>query len=433
MTRVIERTALTQPKPSGALLLDWLPRNPAASTIQGPVALTDGASSLPSLDLLRIAAGVFCADKLIPRSTTSDGWTRDIELTVPVSNPDLWASAQPLTDAVEYLTGDRWTFKFGLGGHPVAQPRQPEVDAVTLFSGGLDSLTGAIDMLTAEPDLRLGLVSHHEGNGITPRVQRDLITRLRGHFDQRIVEYPAFIRPAPARPEQQRPVGRARERTTRGRSLLFIAAGMAVASSHGENVPLAIPENGFIGINVPLTRARVGSFSTRTTHPYFLDRLAALFDTVQLENRLTNPYRHMTKGEMLAASKNPGVLADLAPLSVSCAHPEAGRWAQVPQGNCGYCYPCLIRRAALHSIGRDVTAEYSFDALTDPMMWTRSQRGKDVRALVAAVRRGVQPIDVLRNGPVPGDPTVFAEVAARGLAEIRTLFVAKGDGPVSDV
>lgn len=59
------------------------------------------------------------------------------------------------------------------------------------------------------------------------------------------------------------------ENTSRGRSLLFLCAALSVAGILGENVPVYIPENGFIGLNIPLTGGRKGTCSTRTTHPYF--------------------------------------------------------------------------------------------------------------------------------------------------------------------
>lgn len=43
-------------------------------------------------------------------------------------------------------------------------------------------------------------------------------------------------------------------------------------------------------------------------------------------------------------------------LTLSCSHPTHGRIAgATPPINCGYCYPCIIRRASLHKIGFDNT------------------------------------------------------------------------------
>ena len=46
------------------------------------------------------------------------------------------------------------------------------------------------------------------------------------------------------------------ENTSRGRSLLFLCGALTMASILGDNVPVYIPENGFIGLNIPLTNSR---------------------------------------------------------------------------------------------------------------------------------------------------------------------------------
>lgn len=191
-----------------------------------------------------------------------------------------------------------------------------------------------------------------------------------------------------------------------------------VAAGYGPDVPLVIPENGFIGINVPLTAARNGSLSTRTTHPHFMRALGDCVAALGITNAIGNPFRLMTKGEMLASTRDQAALFALASQTLSCAHPEAPRYAKREQGNCGYCFPCLIRRAALHHVGLDQPHDYAFDALNEPSEMAAS-RGADLRALVRSLNRTVRSVDVLRNGPVPpAEISAFGGVFERGRAEI---------------
>jgi hypothetical protein len=191
-----------------------------------------------------------------------------------------------------------------------------------------------------------------------------------------------------------------------------------------------IPENGFIGINVPLTRARSGSLSTRTTHPYFMQRLLSSVQRLGITNPVTNPYRTSTKGEMLAGSADAATLQRHARTTLSCAHPEAPRYAQREQGNCGYCFPCLIRRASMHHAGIDHAGDYAFDALGERAEM-EGERGADLRALVRALNNTAQPLDVLRNGPVaPQDLAAFAGVYARGRSEILAWLRASATDPI---
>jgi hypothetical protein len=195
-----------------------------------------------------------------------------------------------------------------------------------------------------------------------------------------------------------------------------------------------VPENGFIGINVPLIPARSGSLSTRTTHPLFVRLLSEIAMAVGVTNPIVNPLRMQTKGEALATCLRPDLLATTAPMSVSCAHPTAGRWQRRP-GPCGYCYPCLIRRASMHVVGLDDGADYVVDVLTDrDFLDSASVRPASLRATLAAIRRGSRPTDILRNGPAPIEGLMaLADLHSRGLAELETWLRTAHVQPILDL
>lgn len=402
------------------VLLDWYGNGP---TIQARHDLTTGLTPPPeAVDLLQFGGAVFCADKVAARPDT---WTRSLSLAFPVRDLDRWtAIAETLGATLSFLSGDDWDIRPLANAEPdQAFERTTEgVDAVCLFSGGLDSFAGAVDLLATGK--RVCLVAHYEG-GQAPKVQDHLARRLKAKYgNDRVVLRRLFLRPAPSSGLQDRPLPETREASTRTRSMLFLSAGLVVAAGYGPDVPLHIPENGFIGINVPLTEARNGSLSTRTTHPHFMAAMKDCVSALGLGNEIINPFRVMTKGEMLAASADQETLFDLARETLSCAHPEAPRYAKREQGNCGYCFPCLIRRAALHHVALDDPGDYAFDALNEPDEMA-AKRGADLRALVRALNRPARSIDVLRNGPVPSvDVLNFAGVFERGRDEILTWLRA---------
>jgi hypothetical protein len=112
---------------------------------------------------LLAALGVWAADKFQPRQAAPDAWTREITLHLPLS-PCWLALAPRLGRLLNFLTGDDWTLKvreapldLGLKGE---WPHAWRPDGVMLFSGGLDSLVGAVDFL--EAGQRLVLVSHYD-------------------------------------------------------------------------------------------------------------------------------------------------------------------------------------------------------------------------------------------------------------------------------
>src|SRR6266540_2047860 len=433
-TRFLIRLApfADRPATSAERLLDWAPGSRAATIEFGADFFTGWQPTATGGDLLRFASGAYCVDRVVLRKHSRDAWTRDLLMEAPVTDPQAWARA-PWRDALRFLTGDRWSFDL----HP-ANSAQPipgvglPVDAVSLFSGGLDSLCGVIDLLENNPGLRLLLVAHHEG-GKASTAQRVLHDGLVAAYGaERVLLRRMFCRPAPSHSAQTQPLPGIRERTTRSRSLLFLAGALAAASACGHDVPVYVPENGWIGLNVPLTRARTGSASTRTTHPHFLDLLTIACRTIGINNPITNPYRLYTKGEMLTRCSNPELLAYLAPASVSCAHPETARWRDRLQGNCGYCLPCLVRRAALATIKQDRADEYAWDVLTERDLLNPTERTcADLRATIHGVNPYRDELDIIRNAPLPaGEHRAHLDLWRRGAEEMRS-WLANATGPVA--
>lgn len=435
MTSYAVRTdlAATLPTDEDVLILDWQPGG-AASTIQigrqAGARFFDGwRAPREALDLFLLGAAAYCVDKTSARAGTRDEWTRELRVALPVQDWQAWEVAD-WAHVLNFLTGDNWTID------PYAETRSPvdglkrvsadvtpvsDVDAVCLFSGGLDSLTGVTDLLEEKPERKLCLLSHNEGDKAST-AQTALVNALQNHYGKsRIMTRRLFLRPAPANNQQARPLPGTRENTTRARSMLFLTAGLTLAASVSPTTPIYIPENGFIGINVPLTRARSGSYSTRTTHPHFIKSLRAAAARVGVENPILNPFRLKTKGEILAATRNPTLLKSLAALSISCSHPEAARYVKRPQGNCGYCFPCLIRRSSMAHVGWDGPAGYAWDALTgEGLLDRQTRRAADLRAVINGVYAERPDREIVRNGPIPdGEHQEFLRVWRTGNAELK--------------
>lgn len=412
----------------GDVLLDWAPRQNSATIDTTKNFLPEWKLALRERLLLAFGSAIYCADKLNLRREANDGWTRDFSLAVSGNGVEsMEGVGGSLEGLLGFLTGDRWALRFQPSKKQVVslKPEVPsDFDAVCLFSGGLDSLCGAIEIL--EHGNSVCLVSHHEGGIIAGRQTR-LVERLASHYGpDRVHHEQVWIGPAGAHPEQSVPLGSDdREETTRSRSFLFISVGVALASTLGDGIPLFVPENGFIGINVPLMGSRLGSLSTRTTHPYFMAEIASILAELGFQTPIVNDFRLKTKGEVIASSSNLSLLSELVSDSLSCAHPQAARWAELPQGNCGYCFPCLIRRASMFTAGWDDASGYAFDVLNDPaLLETSSDRSADFRALLFGLSRPPSTLAVLRNGAVPlGEAVHFDDVYARGRKEIRQWLI----------
>src|ERR1017187_368522 len=141
------------------------------------------------VDLLILAAHVHAADTRISRDTESqDNWTREIRLVVPVSDVSRWRNTTAvLSRMLNFLTGDLWTIEFRsrpTGFETTVKPRplqftKPLFNELSLFSGGLDSLIGAIDSL--EPG-RNPLFISHAGEGAVSAAQDGLFHKLQNNY-----------------------------------------------------------------------------------------------------------------------------------------------------------------------------------------------------------------------------------------------------------
>jgi hypothetical protein len=388
-------------------------------------------------DLLVVAAHVHAADTRISRSTESqDAWTREIRLVVPVSDPTLWTAAAPLlVRALDFLTGDRWDvgFRERPGDYAKLAAAAPPTlipapfDGVSLFSGGLDSLVGAIDSLNAG---ETPLLVSHAGEGLVSKSQERCFEGLKAAYKSsafdRLRVWMSFDRGL------VEDVGS--EDTTRGRSFLFFSLGVAAGTALGRDFVLKVPENGLIALNVPLDPLRLGALSTRTTHPFYMARWNDLLRALGIRGKIENPYWDKTKGEMVAQCANLALLERLAPLSLSCSSPTKGRWTKKPQGHCGYCLPCLIRRAALQ--GKDTTV-YGVPDLRAATLDTRQAEGQQVRSFQIAIARvskcpQLAKALIHKPGPLYDDPSRhagLADVYRRGLEEVRSLLTGVHAAP----
>lgn len=359
--------------------------------------------SQESWDFLSIALAVFAADRFVLRSKAEDGWTRVIHLRVAVVDVDRWKPHEErLASTFRFLTGDVWTVEVVGGGAiaPSFQPKLNDRDEICLFSGGLDSLLGA--MRLQELGRSPLLVSQGSPKEVGPQERLAQALGLSfNRFEGRVKERWR----APYEP------------STRGRSILFFAYGIVAASSCNLK-RVHVPENGLIAINAPLTRRRIGSLSTRTTHPHFLAELNAIFSDCGLGVELHNMFEACTKGEMLKASKHPDKEA-LAARSYSC-----GKGKRLNR-QCGRCIPCLIRRASIKEAGlNDRTLYYHLDVglapKHDDVLAARIASARVLNLEPEAFERWV-----LQAGPLPVDKPRRSELVAcvkRGVTEISSYL-----------
>lgn len=384
-----------------------------------------------AIDLAILAATVTAADTKISRNKhAQDSWSREIDLYIPVSNLDLWSENIALIERMlRFLTGDYWSiiFRTRQKGMESLIERPPKLvgvnfDSVCLFSGGLDSFVGAIDLFQGGSNPIL--VSHYRDASTKSQEKcADKLSQVYGDIKSRHVRANVSF-------DKNDLPGLETENTTRGRSFIFFSLACLAASSLDNPTPIYVPENGLISLNVPLDHLRLGAWSTRTTHPFYMARWQDLLNNLGIKAKLLNPYRFKTKGEMLSECKNKSFIKNNYDITISCSSIAKSRWKKQPLGHCGYCTPCLIRRSAIHTaFGEDKTT-YSIDDLTAQPLNANQSESKDVRSFQMMSKRLAKQPElaktlVYKTGPLNDYPfdeiENYAEVFRRGIKEVSTI------------
>ncbi len=392
------------------------------------------------LELFLIASICYSVDKLVQRTTGYDNWTRELSLNIPVKKPEVWKNnATELSKTLGFLSGDLWTFNFvNLEIDLFRKPKwrvcknkyriKQTPNAVCLFSGGLDSLVGAINLLTKDKKTHLILVGHYDSSGAKAAQER-LASSILNKYEKRAI--PLHIRVTDKTP--------ANESTLRSRSFLFLALGIYIAHSYGEKIPLYAPENGLIALNIPLTPSRIGSCSTRTMHPHYLKLFQGLLVNLGIQNKIINPFEFQTKGKFIKECLDYKLLETIYADSISCSHPTRGRyWVRKNRDevkNCGYCVPCLIRRAALNKAGLDNGLQYGFDICNNEIDLNEKdiKTPNDLRALLSFLSKNYGKIELKRlllQTTDINDLDKYVDTAFSGYNELSDFFNEKGDDKI---
>ena len=303
-------------------------------------------------DLSALLGAVKCLDRSVRRKHGT-GWQRDLRIELPVYQLKEWRRPdvkESLTNALQYLTADRWQFDFvkrrkrppPLGQFPLLRsPDQPRY--FMPYSDGLDSFAQTEILRANEPQVEMILIRVKSGS--TEQTMRSIGRASRSGLNA--VPVLAKVKePSHAEP------------TYRSRSFLFNAlAGYAAAISESEGV--VVPENGqgsFGGSFV-----RLGQEAPhRSCHPGATTLLGKFIKSLTgVQIRYRHPALYKTKGQVL------NDLAGIRPDSADWlrAHRSCSwdaRNASRRQGlvHCGVCGNCLLRRMSLFGAGIPDVTDY---------------------------------------------------------------------------
>lgn len=309
-------------------------------------------------DLIELAALIYAADQCCKRTggktiDWGDTWHRTFRFEVLVRVPDFWNQddvRQALVGTLGFLSGDNYEFEFKklvkppqftdyLEYNQIAHLPDP-VDRVILFSGGLDSLAGAVEDVLVQKR-RVAMVSHKPVDHLAVK-QRKLVAEIaRRAQDPRLT--PLHF---PVKANKVGSLGI--DHSQRSRSFLYASMATAVAHYFALNA-IYFYENGIVSVNLPLCQQELSTRATRTTHPQVLAGFGRIFSLVTGRRgfAVKNELFWQTKQDVLEMLKR-SQQADLARESLSCTHTR-GFTQESP--HCGLCSQCASRRIA--ALGAD--------------------------------------------------------------------------------
>jgi len=339
------------------------------------------------LDLLLLAAYVFCADRYVSRGDVDSpyfsSWRRHFRHIMAVQDLEFWSSEEVkalLRSSLGFMTGDYHEFEFVRGdarqkAHMFDEERflfsRGDDVKVMMFSGGIDSTSGALDVL-ANSQNKLVLASHISRPRSVERQQK-VIKLLNGFFPGRLDHYSFRCHFKGTR---------AREETQRSRAFLYTAVGATVAHACGQD-ELLFYENGVMSINLPPAEQYKNARASRTTHPRVLNELSRLLTLVnEAPFRISNPFIWKTKTDIVSLLASNGGI-DLLNETVSCS-----RTFDVSRENthCGRCSQCIDRRFAIAAAGLlpiENRGLYAYDLVTDDICPDAEKRGLEERTLLS--------------------------------------------------
>lgn len=343
-------------------------------------------------DLLEIAGYVYAADRMVGRGSTDaleyHKWSRELHFIIKVRDANFWSDSQienSLSAALTFVSGDKgYSFTFVSGGTDIGQSslfddikislEKKENSIIGLFSGGLDSLAGALEILT-KTQKNLILVSHRSNSTGVAQIQNGIHGLLDKDFPGRIQYFPFFCNLHGER---------AVEETQRTRIFLYTTIAFSLSTLASEK-EIYVFENGVTSLNFSKRADLMNARASRTTHPKTLKLLEDFYSLLDSEKRpIIHPFLYHTKTDIFNKIREAGKLSYINS-TISCTKTFLKFENNSQATHCGGCSQCVDRRFAAFASGlEDYDAIYDVDIAKDQItnLESRTHLFDYIRAIV---------------------------------------------------
>jgi hypothetical protein len=325
-------------------------------------------------DSLLVAAAVEFGDRTQRRSAYN--WQREIDLAVPVHEPDRWSApelSEALHDTLEFLTGDRWHIEFYKRREPAPEPTQgllsldAGVEAVIPFSNGLDSraVGGLIGRELGPRLVRVRLGSRLQDS--------EALTSRREPFTS--VPYHVTSGPKPFL-----------ESTARSRGFKFALISSLAAYLAGAH-KVIVPESGQGALGPSLVTVGQG-YEDYRSHPLFTIRMGRFVKALLgYDVRFVFPRIWDTKAETLKRFVDECDGGSCLSRTWSCWQQNRQVSVDHKKRHCGICAACMLRRLSVHAAGLAEPKErYVWEDLSAPTFPAGAAKTFDQKKITRAMR-----------------------------------------------
>jgi 7-cyano-7-deazaguanine synthase in queuosine biosynthesis len=335
---------------------------------------------MPTLyaDLIDLAVAIHVVDRL---ALGRRDLPRRLHVQLPLRHPDLFRRdpiLEMLRDILHWYTDDVWDFTF-TARQSIGRLAERQAclnigefisTEVALWSGGLDSLAGVVNRISAETAEHY-LLFGSGSNSQVHATQKSLAAALSPLQQQRISCLQVIYRYK----AEKTP----RNRSQRARGFVFMLLG-AVCALLADQRKLHIYENGVGAINLAFRASEVGLDHTRAVHPISLTMMTEFVsELLDMPFHFVNPFVFWTKADMSYILKDHRY-HPLVAQTISC-----DRIHRTTPRQCGICSSCLLRKQGLRAA--DVTDETGYlypSARTEDRY--RALTGNHLRAMLWQVQ-----------------------------------------------
>lgn len=280
---------------------------------------------LPIIDLVTTMGAIYYKDVI---STSR----KKLKIVIPVFEPLKWNSiSKEINQLANWVSGEQFNISFiqnkNLEFNNLLENFSlplPNNHSVTLFSGGLDSLTGAFrnykDSIKSD---YLGFLNKSEEATYQKNLQKFYLET----FSTEVMLIP-------------KPVPKKNHLVQSTRSLLYLALAIAKAY-YNESNDVYLYENGVLSLNPEINNR----FTTKTTHPKTIYLYKDILRKIDINIVINHPFIFSTKGEKINAMNEE--FKKQISSTFTCGSGRLKRQDVVHTGQCGVCIPCLLRKISI--------------------------------------------------------------------------------------